>query len=45
VTVTNGVARLRGEVPDLEDAENAEAVARSVPGLVDVDESLKVTEL
>ena len=45
VTVKNGIVKLRGEVPDLIDAENAEAVARTVPGVVDVDESLKVTEL
>jgi osmotically-inducible protein OsmY len=45
VVVTNGIARLRGQVSDLDDAENAEAVARTVPGLADVIEELEVTEL
>jgi osmotically-inducible protein OsmY len=45
VVVTNGIARLTGRVPDLDDAENAEAVARSVPGLVDVEEAIEVTEI
>jgi len=45
VEVVNGVAHLRGRVTDLEDAENAEAVARSVPGLLDVVDHTEVTEL
>lgn len=45
VVVTNGIARLTGRVPDLADAENAEAVARGVPGVLDVDELLQITEL
>jgi osmotically-inducible protein OsmY len=45
VVVTNGVARLTGRVTDLVDAENAEAIARAVPGVVDVDEALEVTEI
>ncbi|MGZ3677725.1 MAG: BON domain-containing protein [Ktedonobacterales bacterium] len=42
VHVVNGVAHLRGTVPTLEDAENAEAVASEVPGVLDVDEELDV---
>jgi osmotically-inducible protein OsmY len=40
VTVENGVARLRGQVGDLEDAENAEEVAGRVPGVRDVIDEL-----
>jgi osmotically-inducible protein OsmY len=42
VTVRNGVVHLRGVVSDLVDAENAEAVAAGVPGVVDVVEELDV---
>jgi osmotically-inducible protein OsmY len=42
VDVENGIARLRGTVPYLEDAENAEAVASMVPGIIEVREELKV---
>ena len=35
---------LRGDVPDLQDAENAEAVAGRVPGLKDVVEELSIAE-
>lgn len=42
VTVVNGVARLVGHVPDLEDAENAEEVAGRVPGVRDVLDDLDV---
>ena len=45
VAVRNGVARLRGEVSALQDAENAEAVAGRVPGLRDIVEELTVREL
>jgi len=45
VTVREGIVTLNGSVPDLVDAENVEEVARSVPGVVDVSESLEVTEL
>ncbi len=45
VEVENGVARLRGTVPDLVDAENAEAVAARVPGVVEVLEQLQVENL
>lgn len=33
VLVWDGVVRLRGTVPTLEDADNAEAVAARVPGV------------
>ena len=36
VLVERGVVHLRGTVPDLEDAENAESVASAVPGVRDV---------
>jgi osmotically-inducible protein OsmY len=42
VTVRGGRALLRGLVPDLVDAENAEAVAARVPGVVEVVEELDV---
>lgn len=45
VRVDRGVAHLRGRVPDLEDAENAEAVASRVPGVRDVVEELDVTSM
>lgn len=45
VTVRRGVARLRGTVATLEDAENAEAVASQVPGLREVVEELEVAGL
>lgn len=45
VRVVRGVAHLRGTVPSLEDAENAEAVAAGVPGVIDVDEDLDVPGL
>lgn len=38
----DGVVYLRGTVETMEDAENAEAVARRVEGVRDVDEQLKV---
>lgn len=40
VAVTDGVVLLRGEVPSLEDAENAEAVAATVGGVQEVREEL-----
>lgn len=40
VLVRRGVARLRGTVDDLDDAENAESVAARVPGVVEVVEEL-----
>ncbi len=40
VSVRRGVARLRGTVPSLDDAENAEAVAGQVPGVEEVIEEL-----
>ena len=43
VAVRNGVAHLRGQVTDLDDADNAEAVAASVPGIREVVEELEVT--
>jgi osmotically-inducible protein OsmY len=45
VHVVEGVARLRGTVPDMVDAENAEAVAARVPGVVEVLEELQVENL
>lgn len=41
VAVERGVAHLRGKVPDLVDAENAESVASEVPGVASVvDETM-----
>lgn len=45
VHVVRGVAHLRGTVPSLEDAENAEAVASDVPGVTEVNEDLDVQGL
>jgi hypothetical protein len=45
VSVEQGIVRLRGTVPGLEDVDNAESVAGRVPGVVDVDEGLDVAEL
>lgn len=45
VSVEGGVARLRGKVTDMDDAENAEAVAARVPGVVEVLEELDVTTI
>lgn len=45
VSVENGVAELRGTVTSLDDAENAEAVANRVPGVVEVRENLAVENL
>ncbi|MEX2229088.1 MAG: BON domain-containing protein [Dehalococcoidia bacterium] len=45
VDVTAGVARLSGRVESVDDAESAEEVAARVPGVVEVDEALDVTEL
>jgi osmotically-inducible protein OsmY len=45
VEVIDGVATLAGVVPTLEDAENAEAVAGRVPGILDVNEMLTVASM
>jgi len=45
VEVRLGVARLRGAVSGLEDAENAEEVASRVPGVREVVEELEVVEV
>jgi osmotically-inducible protein OsmY len=45
VAVRKGVAHLRGQVPDLDDADNAESVAARVPGIVEVLEELDVTNV
>jgi osmotically-inducible protein OsmY len=45
VIVRNGVAHLRGVVEGIEDAENAEAVAGRVPGIVEVMEETTVAGL
>jgi osmotically-inducible protein OsmY len=42
VAVRSGVAHLRGQVPDLDDADNAESVAARVPGVREVVEELEV---
>ena len=42
VEAVNGVVVLRGEVPTLEDAENAEAVAARVGGVKEVREELRI---
>ena len=45
VIVRGGTVHLRGTVPGLEDAENAEDVASRVPGVREVIEELEVAEL
>ncbi len=45
VSVEHGIAELRGTVTSLDDAENAEAVALRVPGVVEVKENLEVSNL
>jgi osmotically-inducible protein OsmY len=45
VAVRQGVAHLRGRVTDMDDADNAEAVAARVPGVRDVVEELEVSGL
>jgi osmotically-inducible protein OsmY len=45
VQVERGVVHLRGAVPDLEDAENAESVASTVPGVRDVIDETDVQGL
>lgn len=45
VSVENGVVRLRGTVPHLEDVDNAESVAARVPGVREVAEELEVQNL
>jgi len=45
VAVRNGVAHLRGRVADLDDADNAEAVAARVPGIREVVEELEVASV
>ncbi|HEY1295858.1 MAG TPA: BON domain-containing protein [Chloroflexota bacterium] len=45
VVVRNGVAHLRGQVADLDDADNAESVAARVPGVREVVEELEVSGL
>jgi osmotically-inducible protein OsmY len=45
VAVRNGVVHLRGAVPDLDDADNAEAVASRVPGIREVVEELDVANV
>ncbi len=42
VFVRRGIVHLRGWVPGLEDADNAEAVAARVPGVVDVVDEIDV---
>ena len=45
VAVRNGIAHLRGQVTDLDDADNAENVAASVPGIREVVEELEVASI
>jgi osmotically-inducible protein OsmY len=45
VSVNGGIATLTGEVPTVEDAEQAEAVAARVPGVREVREQLRVIAL
>ena len=45
VAVRNGVAHLRGQVTDMDDADNAEAVAAAVPGIREVVDELDVTTI
>ncbi|GAC1329644.1 MAG: hypothetical protein NVSMB2_28610 [Chloroflexota bacterium] len=45
VAVRNGVVHLRGQVPDLDDADNVEAVASRVPGIREVVEELEVANI
>jgi osmotically-inducible protein OsmY len=45
VVVRQGIVHLRGSVPGIEDADNAEDVAGRVPGIVEVREELQVREL
>ena len=45
VAVRNGVAHLRGQVADLDDADNAEEVAARVPGIREVVEELDVSNV
>jgi osmotically-inducible protein OsmY len=45
VAVRKGVAHLRGRVSDLDDADNAEAVAARVPGIREVVEELDVANV
>ncbi len=45
VAVYRGVARLRGTVQDIADAENAEEVAARVPGVLEVREELDVADM
>jgi osmotically-inducible protein OsmY len=45
VAVRNGVVHLRGQVADLDDADNAESVAARVPGIREVVEELDVSSV
>ncbi len=45
VAVRNSVAHLRGQVADLDDADNAESVAARVPGIREVVEELEVASI
>ena len=44
VNVINGIVFLKGTVQSVEDAENAEAVAGRVPGVVEVRDMTEVRE-
>ncbi|MDQ3044100.1 MAG: BON domain-containing protein, partial [Chloroflexota bacterium] len=45
VTVLDGIVRLHGEVPTLEDAESAEAVASRVGGNLEIREELTIPSM
>jgi osmotically-inducible protein OsmY len=42
VSAANGYVRLRGSVPTIDDADNAQEVAARVPGVVEVIDDLDV---
>ena len=42
VRAENGVVSLRGEVEDIDDIDRLEAIVRSVPGVTDVDNLLRL---
>ena len=45
VSVRNGVVHLHGEVPTVDDGENAEAVAARIDGVLEVREELRIGSL
>jgi osmotically-inducible protein OsmY len=45
VSVSQGIVRLRGAVPTLDDAESVEEVAFRIEGVIDVLDELEIIEL